>query len=391
MDRDLINVALDEVKAAAGDTFKFPDSLYKHIAFRMVKENCLGNSGWLSAELEQTNQYINHKRELAKKGGYEPFTFMGKSAYNWIRKNCAEWVIGAMQQCFRDPEDIHPEWAVQCAKTMSVIGREECEAQENLYEYLMSHPEWEIQKDAREQFRREWLRMRRNWEKKQYEAQHGGRRPFYQQRHDRDRHGSYQNRGRDDRRNNRAMNPFADYPSQPRRGEQNNFHSENADVYESQYEGAGYLESRAASHQFKNGSAAREASNAASSAPLGAVEGKMEVVIKFDQLPKGRPALDHQFTNFEVNCDGRIVTAEVRKTLYDKLIRMSKEGQPWIAVMSGVLSGAEGASGFKLDKPFCRIYPKKSDESTPSSVKEQETHSEEANYEHDEHEAALEN
>ena len=316
MDRDLINVALDEVKTAAGDAFKFPESMYKHIAFRMVRENCLGNQEWLQSELKDSQSYIDHKRGLAEKGEYQPFTFMGKSAYNWIRKNCAEWVLPAMEECFRDPEDIHPEWAVQCAKAMSVIGKDECVRQDNIYEFITNHPEWEIQKDAREQYRREWMRLKKAWERKHSEPR---------------------------RRNN-----------SPRRRPESD-----------------EARPRAESSPREHHPQAKDVGTDVAPMHQNLVTAQSEVVLKFETLPKGRPAYDRQYTNFELLADGRVVTVEIKRGFYDKLIKTEREGKKWIAVLSGQM-GDPTAQGFLLTRPFARIYPVR-DEQVEGSHQEQQS------------------
>jgi hypothetical protein len=296
MDQELIDIAFTQVKTTVGE-FKFPASIYKHVAFRMVKENRLGDAAWLQAALDETDKYVFHKRELAERGGYSPFTFMGKSAYNWIRKNCAEWVITAMETAFRDPEDIHPEWAVQCAKTMSVIGRDECAAQGDLYNYLMQHPEWEIQKEAREQYRREWLRLKRQRENGPQSN------PRQQQRV-----------GRNDQQRRPRERDREGYRPQREQREQRT-----------------------------------------TSAVPGAAQAKVEAVLKIDTLPKGRPAEDRDFTLFEVSQDQLTVTFEVRRSFYDKLCKMTRAGQSWTAVLSGPISQVE-AGKFQVVHPFAHIY-----------------------------------
>ncbi len=282
MNQDLMPIALEQVKkAAAQHQCQFPESLYKHIAFRMMKENHLEDEQWLAQELTQTQQYVEHKRDLATRGGYAPFTFMGKSAYLWIQKNCAQWVLPAMEKSFRDPEDIHPDWAVQCAKTLSVIGKEEAEEQDNLYTFVTGHPEWRVQEEARDSYRRDQSRFRR------HQPPMG------------------QNRG-------------------PRREPQNH----------------------------------TRVDRMPSQALL--VPCELEVILRFDQLPKSQRASDRDFTLVELGASqGRVVAVELRRTFYDKLLTMEESKTPWLAVVSGSL-GEDATGSLMVSNPFCRVYPKAS-------------------------------
>lgn len=330
MTHDLIDIALNEVKASAGEAFIFPESLYKHIAFRMTKENCIGNKDWLSNELAETRRYVEHKRELAERGGYQPFTFMGKSAYLWIRKNCADWVLPAMEKAFKDPEDIHPEWAVQCAKTMSIIGKEICDAQPNLYDYLIAHPEWEIQKDAREQYRKEWIKLKRNWEQKQ------------------DPNGRYSRHG-DSRRHPRDHN------------------SDNRRPYNQRSEPRPVK--LPATYQILSGSSETQTAPQVRTNPSRFVEASCEVVVKFDKMPRGRPAQDRDWTNFELFAAGQTVSVEIRRSFYDKLLQLTKEGKSWLAVLSGQMALTPGQEGFAMNRPFGHIYETNKSSAEESQVK----------------------
>jgi hypothetical protein len=165
VNEEFVNQALTFLRNIAGEFPAIPDNAYKSIAYRAAQHDAHADEVLIRAELQKICDIYQKKRDYAKRQGFAPFTSMGKFAYDWIKKNCGEWVLPKMAIGLKDPEDIHPEWAIQCAKTMSMLGRETCEEPENLYIFVTNHPEWQNQKLTRERFKREWDNARRNWDR----------------------------------------------------------------------------------------------------------------------------------------------------------------------------------------------------------------------------------
>lgn len=157
--------ALEFVLEIAQNAYDIPENAFKSIAHRAVLDDQVSHREWVQSELDKFRDLYFKKREYAKKHGFSPFTSMGKFAYDWIKKNCGEWVLPKMAVSLKDPEDIHPEWAIQCAKTMSMLGREVCEQEANLYTFITTHPEWQNQKITRDRFKKEWDNTKRHWER----------------------------------------------------------------------------------------------------------------------------------------------------------------------------------------------------------------------------------
>lgn len=132
------------------------ENALKNIAYRALQSKHEQDSVWVRGEMKRWFDIHERKRSQSLEFGYAPFTNLDQFTHLWIQKNCGAWVLPKMAEAFQDPENIYPEWGVQCAKTMSLLGKETCQEAGELYHFVTTHLEWERQKMTRDRFKREW-------------------------------------------------------------------------------------------------------------------------------------------------------------------------------------------------------------------------------------------
>lgn len=98
-----------------------------------------------------------------------------------------------------------------------------------------------------------------------------------------------------------------------------------------------------------------------------AVSGKLEVIIKINQLPPIASKDKNGWVTFEVDCDGRIFVATIRPKSYKKLEEAQANFPMWVAAISGKL-GQPTPKGFILDEAIVQIFEKKPKEPKPVEV-----------------------
>lgn len=98
-----------------------------------------------------------------------------------------------------------------------------------------------------------------------------------------------------------------------------------------------------------------------------AVNGKLEVTIKFSQFPTVQ-LVENGWKRIEIDCGGRIVSATFRPKMFNKLETAAKQFPEWVASVVGQI-GASTPTGFILDNPSIQVFEKKqkpAPEPTPS-------------------------
>jgi len=74
-----------------------------------------------------------------------------------------------------------------------------------------------------------------------------------------------------------------------------------------------------------------------------AISGRLEVVLKFGEIPTGVETDKNGWKSFEVECAGKVVRLRVRPKNWMKLEQAQKEWPQWVAAAGGVLDVVEGA------------------------------------------------
>jgi hypothetical protein len=96
-----------------------------------------------------------------------------------------------------------------------------------------------------------------------------------------------------------------------------------------------------------------------------ATTGKLELIIKINELPKANAVKDG-WQSFELDCDGRIVSVTVKPKIWKKLTEAQANFPMWVAAFSlavpEVIAGQMGkatSSGFILEQPNIQVFEKK--------------------------------
>ena len=89
-----------------------------------------------------------------------------------------------------------------------------------------------------------------------------------------------------------------------------------------------------------------------------AVQGKLEVTIKINELPAVSSKDSNGWITFELDCDGRIFTATVKPKVYKKLDDAQANFSMWVAAIAGKL-GQPTHNGFVLDEVNVQVFEKK--------------------------------
>ncbi|MBD2683217.1 MULTISPECIES: fertility inhibition FinO-like protein [Nostoc] len=92
------------------------------------------------------------------------------------------------------------------------------------------------------------------------------------------------------------------------------------------------------------------------------ITGKLEVTIKINELPQAI-TVENGWQQFEIDCDGRIITITVKPKIWKKLTDAAKNYPLWIAAIAGKL-GQQTDSGLVLDEPNIQVFERKPKEAT---------------------------
>ncbi|MBG1271532.1 fertility inhibition FinO-like protein [Nostoc sp. WHI] len=96
------------------------------------------------------------------------------------------------------------------------------------------------------------------------------------------------------------------------------------------------------------------------------IAGKLEITIKISELPQPK-IIENGWQQFDLDCDGRIITITVKPKIYKKLTDAASNYPQWVAAIAGKL-GQETESGFVLEEPNIQVFERKPKAETTSAV-----------------------
>lgn len=142
IDKELLNFAatiVGEIEPALNPV------ICRKIAHRAIRLDHLGDEAWVKRQAYKFLSGDILKKKFMPRYHMEPF-----------KKEFGEDAIDFLIKYLVDPVKIGPGWAAQFMATVRAIGREVVEQQDNVYEFVTSHPEWENSADARLIYQRAW-------------------------------------------------------------------------------------------------------------------------------------------------------------------------------------------------------------------------------------------
>jgi hypothetical protein len=81
------------------------------------------------------------------------------------------------------------------------------------------------------------------------------------------------------------------------------------------------------------------------------------VTIKINELPQAK-AIENGWQQFEIDCDGRIISVTVKPKIWKKLTDAAANYPQWVAAIAGKMGDATG-NGFIMDEPNIQVFEKK--------------------------------
>jgi hypothetical protein len=87
------------------------------------------------------------------------------------------------------------------------------------------------------------------------------------------------------------------------------------------------------------------------------ITGKLEVTIKINELPEAK-TIENGWQQFEVDCDGRIISVTVKPKVWKKLTDAQANYPQWVGAIAGKLGEATD-NGFVLLEPNIQTFEKK--------------------------------
>jgi len=88
-----------------------------------------------------------------------------------------------------------------------------------------------------------------------------------------------------------------------------------------------------------------------------AISGRLEVVLKFGEMPTGVETDKNGWKSFEVECGGKVVKLRVRPKNWIKLEQAQKEWPQWVAAAGGLLEVVEG--GLTMPEANIQVFERK--------------------------------
>lgn len=86
--------------------------------------------------------------------------------------------------------------------------------------------------------------------------------------------------------------------------------------------------------------------------------GKMEITIKINEFPADVRTLENNWKQFDIDCDGRIVSVTVKPKVFKKLEEAQANYPMWVAAIAGKM-GEATEKGFVLNEPNIQTFEKK--------------------------------
>ena len=89
-----------------------------------------------------------------------------------------------------------------------------------------------------------------------------------------------------------------------------------------------------------------------------AIAARMEITLKINEFPDEVLTVENGWKQFELDCDGRIVTVKVLPKMFRKLEEARDNYPMWVAAISGKM-GASTEKGFRLEQPSIQAFERK--------------------------------
>ncbi|MEG4798347.1 hypothetical protein QUA69_25095 [Microcoleus sp. LAD1_D1] len=94
--------------------------------------------------------------------------------------------------------------------------------------------------------------------------------------------------------------------------------------------------------------------------------GKLELIIKINELPNNVETNKDNWKTFELDCDGRVVSVTVKPKIWKKLEDAATNYPMWVAAIGGKM-GESTSNGFVLSDPNIQVFEKKPKEPKPEA------------------------
>jgi hypothetical protein len=87
------------------------------------------------------------------------------------------------------------------------------------------------------------------------------------------------------------------------------------------------------------------------------IQGKLELTVKINELPQAK-TVENGWQQFEIDCDGRIITVTVKPKIWKKLTDAQVNYPQWVAAIAGKMGDATD-NGFVLLEPNIQVFERK--------------------------------
>ena len=94
--------------------------------------------------------------------------------------------------------------------------------------------------------------------------------------------------------------------------------------------------------------------------------GKLELIIKINELPNDVQTNKDNWKTFELDCDGRVVSVTLKPKIWKKLEDAATNYPQWVAAIAGKM-GESTSNGFVLSEPNIQVFEKKPKEPKPEA------------------------
>jgi hypothetical protein len=95
------------------------------------------------------------------------------------------------------------------------------------------------------------------------------------------------------------------------------------------------------------------------------IPGKLELTIKINEFPNNIKTVENGWKQFEIDCEGRIVSVTVKPKMFKKLEDAQANYPMWVAAIAGKM-GKLTNNGFVLEQPAIQVFEKKPKEPKPN-------------------------
>ncbi len=94
--------------------------------------------------------------------------------------------------------------------------------------------------------------------------------------------------------------------------------------------------------------------------------GKLELTIKINEFPDTVRTVENGWKEFDLDCDGQIVTMKVKPKVFKKLEQAQESYPMWVAAITGRM-GEPTREGFILEQPNIQTFERKPKETKPNA------------------------